>query len=157
MVILSNLARTGRGESSLPWGLLQLLDWLPGLPIFPKSGVIWPLQVDLVQQLGHLWHFFLQNSSDLHRKHHSHILFLDDEECQDLHLSLAATHLQKEHELHHMSSQVKNLLSLCCRLQTVLLPSCDSTFKLFNFFLSFIHFSQNKSRCYMKQIYKKVI
>ena len=76
------------------------------LPIFPKIGKIWPLQVDLQQQLGHLWHLG-QNSSDLHSKHNSHILFLEDKQCRDLCLSFVATLLQKEHELQDKSFQVK--------------------------------------------------
>ena len=58
--------------------------------MFPKTGVIWPLQVDLVQQVGPL-------------------LLFDD---RDLHLFFAATLLQKEHDVQHDNIQVKEFLSL---------------------------------------------
>ena len=90
---------TGRGVCSPLSVLWQLLDSNPELPTSPKTEVTLPLQVDL-QQFGHLWQY-LQNSSDLHRKHLSHILFLCD--CNnkwDLRLSFVATRWQNEHLQH---------------------------------------------------------
>ena len=67
-----------------------------------------PLQVDLKQHFGHLLQD-LQNSSDGHRKHCSHILITDVVLQQlDLRLSFVAAHLQYVHELQQLSLQ--NLL-----------------------------------------------
>ena len=57
----------------------------PRASFFLKICVIWPLHVDLEQQLGH----FGQNSIDLHRKHLSHILMTLLVEYRDLRLSFA--------------------------------------------------------------------
>ena len=39
-------------------------------------------------------------------------IFLDDDQCRDLHLSFADTLFANEHELQHKSLQVKKLVSL---------------------------------------------
>ena len=43
--------------------------------MFYKIGSIWRPQADFMQQCGHLWQVG-PNTTDLHRKHLSHILFV---------------------------------------------------------------------------------
>ena len=91
LVTWSSWVWTRRGGCSPFWVLLLPWDLPTGLPIFPKTGAIWPLQVDLEQQLEHLWQD-LQNSSDLYRKHLWHILFLHNSDNNwELRLSFVAT------------------------------------------------------------------
>ena len=124
LVTWSSLVWTGRGGCSplSEWWLL--LDSHQSLPTSPNTFVTLPLQVDLWQQVGHLWQD-LQNSSDLHKKHLSHILFLCTfDKNWDLCLSFVATRWQYEH-LQHKSLH-SNLKSLSCpRLRMVVSSLSD--------------------------------
>ena len=70
-----------------------------------KTGLIWPLQADIMQQFGHLVHIG-HNTIDRHRKHCSHILITDVVLQQpDLRLSFVAALVQYVHDLQQLSLQ----------------------------------------------------
>ena len=74
LVAWSSWVWTGRGGCNPLWVLLPPWDWPLGRPTSPKTGAIWPLQVDLEQQLGHLWQE-LQNSVVIYTGNIFHTLY----------------------------------------------------------------------------------
>ena len=71
---------------------------------------------------------------NLHKKHHSYILFLDDGHCWNLHHSFADILLQNEHELQHKNLQVIFTVSILLVTNKQFLSPADTanTFKLSN-------------------------
>ena len=105
-----------RGGGNPLLGFELLLDLHPDPTTLSNSFEVWSLQEDWEQHLGHLLQE-LQNTSDLHTKHCSHILMTElclSLQVLDLCLSFAAARLQKVQEKQQM-----NLHSLYFLAQTL--------------------------------------